>query len=137
MGRYDDIIDHPRHVSPKRQPMSRRDRAAQFSPFAALNGYEDAVEETARLTGEMIELDESEIELLNRKLVEIRAGLEERNRISVTYFVPDERKSGGRYEVFSGELKRIDELEGVLIFRDGKKIAICRTLEIEYTESDG
>jgi len=134
MGKYDDIIDLPRHISVKRQPMSRYDRAAQFSPFAALNGYDEAVEETARLTGERIELDESEIERLNRKLLEINAGLEERSGISVTYFVPDERKKGGRYESFCGELKRIDELEGILIFKDGKRIRIDRTVEIDYCD---
>ena len=135
MGKYDDIIDLPRHISTKRQLMSRYDRAAQFSPFASLNGYEEAVEETARLTGERIELDESEIDRLNRKLLEIKAGLEEKSRIAVTYFLPDERKKGGRYECFCGDLKRIDEIEGLLIFKDGKRIRIDRTVEIDYCDN--
>lgn len=134
MGKYDDIIDLPRKVSDSRPRMSDRDRAAQFSPFAALTGYGDAVEETARLTGDKLELDECEIELINRKLLELKERSAECPKISVTYFLPDEKKKGGKYITCSESLKRIDEYERCLIFNNGKKIYIDMIIDIEITE---
>lgn len=116
MSRYDDIINLLRPISKK--PMSMEKRAAQFSPFAALTGYEDAAREESRLTESKIELSESDAEELNRKLQNL-AG-----EVSVTYFIKDEKKSGGRYVTIIGEVKRIDEFEKVLILRDGTKIPI-------------
>ena len=102
---YDDIINLPHHVSESHPPMSYHDRAAQFSPFAALSGFEGAVKETARLTEQKLELDEGEKMLLDEKLQLIRLMLPERPFITVTWFVPDERKKGGSYQTVSGRVR--------------------------------
>ena len=101
---YGDIIDLPHYQSATRPHMSLYDRAAQFSPFAALTGYDDMVKEEARLTDDMREVSEVELEDLNRKLAMISEAIEKREHppVTVTYFIPDERKSGGRYEEISG-----------------------------------
>ena len=123
MSKYDDIIDLPRPKS-AHEPMPMSDRAAQFSPFAALTGYEDAIDETARLTDARVELGESAVEELERKLIDLAARISERPEISVTYFVPDARKEGGAYVTRTGTLKRIDELGRELVFADGARIAV-------------
>ena len=130
MSEYDDIIDLPRPKS-KHEPMPMSDRAAQFSPFAALTGYEDAIGETARLTDARVELGESAVEELERKLADAAAHISERPEISVTYFVPDARKEGGAYMTRTGALKRIDELERALVFADGAKIAVGDIISVE------
>lgn len=123
MSEYDDIIDLPRPKS-AHEPMPMSDRAAQFSPFAALTGYEDAIDETARLTDARVELGESAVEELERKLIDLAARISERPEITVTYFVPDARKEGGAYVTRTGTLKRIDELGRELVFADGARIAV-------------
>lgn len=116
--RYDDIINLP-HYEPKTHPrMSAEKRAAQFAPFAALTGYEDAVGETARLTDDMVELEDSALEELDRRLKEACGTQKE---ITITYFVPDERKSGGAYVKIRGQIKktgadRIVMEDGSIIF---------------------
>ena len=95
--RYDDIINLPHHVSSKRPQMPILERAAQFLPFSALTGYEDAVKETARLTDTRIELEESEKDLLNTKLHVLLDNLATEPKVKITYFLPDGRKSGGKY----------------------------------------
>ena len=127
MSKYDDIIDLPRPKS-AHEPMPMSDRAAQFSPFAALTGYEDAIDETARLTDE---LGESAVEELERKLADAAAHISERPEISVTYFVPDARKEGGAYVTRTGALKRIDELGRELLFADGARIAVGDIISVE------
>ena len=127
---YDDIIDLPRPKS-AHEPMPMSDRAAQFSPFAALTGYEDAIDETARLTDARVELGESAVEELERKLIDLAARISERPEISVTYFVPDGRKEGGAYVTRTGKLKRIDELGRELVFADGAKIAVGDIISVE------
>ena len=94
---YNDIIDLPHHISTTRPRMSMLDRAAQFSPFAALTGYDAAIKETGRLTGQRIELTEECRAVLDRKQQVLLENLAEHPEVSVTYFVPDERKSGGAY----------------------------------------
>lgn len=122
MGKYSDIIDHI-HPSPKvRMPESAR--AAQFAPFAALSGFEDATDETARITDKRIELSEYEAEELDRTVGRLRERIKERPKISVTYFQPDEKKSGGRYVQKEGYLRRIDEARGTLIFSDGEEVKL-------------
>ncbi len=118
---YDDIIDLPRPKS-KHEPMPMSDRAAQFSPFAALTGYEDAIDETARLTDARVELAESAVEELERRLNDLAARISERPEITVAYFVPDTRKEGGAYVTHTGALKRIDEVERELVFEDGTRV---------------
>ena len=130
MSEYDDIIDLPRPKS-KHEPMPMGDRAAQFSPFAALTGYEDAIDETARLTDARVELGESAVEELERALAGIAARISERPDVTVTYFVPDGRKSGGAYVTRAGALKRIDEAEREIVFADGTRIAVWDIVSIE------
>lgn len=105
-GKYDDIIYLPHHVSGKRPAMPISDRAAQFSPFAALTGYDEAVMETGRLTDRMHELSEEDTAKLNRQLQFLMTKLREQPTLSVTYFVPDEKKSGGAYIVKKGKLRK-------------------------------
>ena len=122
--RYDDLLDLPHHVSVVHPHMSLDDRAAQFAPFKALTGYEDDVEETARLTDERIELDEERIEQLDARLQLLEEHLAEAPTVSITYFVPDARKDGGSYETVSGIVKKIDTVRRVIVLRDGLRIAI-------------
>lgn len=128
--RYDDIIDLPHHVSKTHPQMSLHDRAAQFSPFAALTGYEDAVGEAARLTDRRQELDEEQAARLEQQLSLLTETVGDRPEIMITYFLPDARKSGGKYVTVRGTLRRIDETEKTLIFTDGRRIAIRDIWEI-------
>ena len=134
MGKYDDIINLPHPVSKTHAPMPRAQRAAQFSPFAALTGYDDAVRETARLTEARVELDRDALDALDRALhaLEERIAADKvRPEAQIRYVVPDERKAGGRYVVLRGAVKKIDEYSGVLLLTDGKKIPLGDILSIE------
>lgn len=128
---YADIINLPHHVSSKHPQMSISDRAAQFSPFAALTGHEEAIKETARLTDERIELDEDRKYRLNEKLQMILRRNEKYPKASVLYFVPDTKKTGGSYASYTGRIKKIDEYEKILVMTDGTKIEIDQIYEIE------
>ena len=128
-GEYDDIINLPLHVSKARQPMSMLERAAQFSPFAALTGYGDAIDETARLTDARIELSEEERAELDYKQ-QYLATLDAPT-VTVTYFVPDERKSGGAYVTHTGVLKRVDEVERMVVFKDGLRVPLDEVMDIK------
>lgn len=128
---YDDIIDLPHHVSKKHPQMKISDRAAQFAPFAALTGYDGAVKETARLTDEKIELSESALEMLNMKLQMVCDNLNDAPEVSITYFVPDKKKTGGSYFTRSGCVRRIDDFEHKVILTDGSEIEIDMISEIE------
>ena len=107
MGRYDDIIDLPHHVSTTHHRMSMLERAAQFQPFRALTGYEDAVRETARLTDDRVELTEDEKALLDGKLQRLADNLASHPLVTVTYFQPDKKKAGGEYVTTTGQLKKL------------------------------
>lgn len=131
MGNFDDIIHLPHPVSTKHSHMSLIDRAAQFSPFAALVGYDAAVKETARLTNKRIELDEYEIDTLNERLRLLADSIEERPEITITYFLPDEKKAGGAYVTVTGCVKKIDDFERVVCMTDGMKIPIEDILAVE------
>lgn len=111
MNNYDDIIDLPHHVSATREPMPLAARAAQFAPFAALTGHDEAIAETARLTTARVELTAEERELISRRLA---AALESHAPIAVTYFVADPRKSGGSYATLRGRIRRADPASGLL-----------------------
>ncbi len=128
---YDDIINLPHHVSDSRPQMSRASRAAQFSPFAALTGYDAAVSETARLTDDKLEPDEDTKAKINLCLQIIIDHIDEHPTVSITYFKPDERKSGGAYITQSCAVRRIDEYERVVIALDGSKIPIDDIYGIE------
>ncbi len=128
---YDDIISLPHHQSTKHGHMPVADRAAQFSPFAALTGHDAAIKETARLTDRRIELDEYGKTAIDEKLRILRERLEEHPAVTVTYFVPDSRKTGGAYRQKSGQIKRIDEYERGIIFTDGTVICVEDMLDVE------
>lgn len=129
--RYDDIINLPHHTSTKHPRMSLYDRAAQFSPFAALTGHDEAIKETARLTDEKAELDEDTKAMLNEKLQIIRENPNTDIAVTFTYFVPDENKSGGTYISHTGSVKRIDEYQHTVIMKDKTVIPIEQIREIE------
>jgi uncharacterized protein (UPF0248 family) len=130
-GEYEDIINLPRHVSKKRPPMAVIDRAAQFSPFAALTGYDAAIKETARLTDERIELDEYTKDALNDRLQIILERIKEQPEIAITYFQPDIMKSGGSYVTAASAAKKIDEHKRIVIMTDGTNIPIDEIVGIE------
>ena len=113
---YADIIDHPHRVSPKHPQMSLQDRAAQFAPFAALAGYEDMIDEEARLVDNRIEPGEEELAELNRKLSAIGKSVSRgiHPGAAVTYFVPDPLKPGGTYETTTGNIRRVDPVRGII-----------------------
>ena len=129
-GVYDDIIGRPHHVSSTRPHMSAIDRAAQFSPFAALTGFGAAITETARLTDGRIELDDSEKSALNEKLSRIQEKLDGRAEVTVTYFKPDEKKSGGTYLTVKDAVKTIDKYGLNVVMMSGMKIPFDDIVEI-------
>lgn len=131
MGKYDDIINLPHHVSATRPHMAAIDRAAQFAPFAALTGYEGAVKETARLTDERIELDEYAQGALSDRLQIITDRMKEHPKIAITYFQPDAKKKGGAYIIAAGTVKKIDEYERVIVMTDATVIPIDEIISIE------
>lgn len=129
-GPYDDILHLP-HPTSKRHPrMPIADRAAQFSPFAALTGHKAAIEETARVTDRRIELDEDAKEQLDQTLQLLLERIDEQPEITVTWFSPDKKKAGGQYHTATGKLKRIDTQESRLILTDGTQIPLEDLLEI-------
>ena len=134
---YDDILHLPHHVSEKHPSMSRLDRAAQFSPFAALTGYEAAVKETARLTDRRIELDESEKGAIDQRLTLVQERLPVPTEVTITYFMPDKKKAGGAYVSVSGTVKRIDDYERMVILRNGTSIPIDDILCVDGEIFDG
>ena len=127
---YDDIIDLPHHVSERHPQMSMYNRAAQFAPFAALTGHDAAITEAARLTDAELELSESDAEVLNRKLAYLQS-LDEKPTISVTYFVPDDKKEGGSYHTATGIVKSVEPDKGVLQFEDGTGVPVIRIKDID------
>ena len=129
--RYDDIIHLPHHVSKVHPQMAPGDRAAQFSPFAALTGYEDVLEEAGRLTGERIELDEDAKIILDEKLRMIQEQITARPQVEITYFVPDEKKAGGTYNTAEGWVKKIDRYGQNIIMNDGTKIPVGEIRDIK------
>ena len=135
MGEYDDIIGLPHHVSSTRPHMPMLDRAAQFQPFRALTGYEDAVQETARYTDEKVELTEDEKALLAVELQRLSDDIASRPQVTLTCFRPDKKKSGGAYVTTTGRLKKIDDIEGALILASGERIVIEDILDIQVTET--
>ena len=130
MDQYADMIDLPRHVSEHRAHMSMIDRGAQFSPFAALTGYEAVIAESARLTEQDITLTEGAIADLDGILRELRDRIQERPFARYTCFIPDERKAGGACVEISGNLKKYDSVEKKLILVDGTQVEIDQILSI-------
>lgn len=131
---YDDIIALP-HPEPRTHPrMSLHDRAAQFSPFAALTGHSAAIAETGRLTDSRITLDESEMARVDAALQRLQELLPQAPAVSITYFVPDERKTGGSYQTITGVVRRIDTVNSVLLLTGQRVIPIPDILDVAIQE---
>lgn len=129
--KYKDMIHLPHPVSSSHPRMPLQDRAAQFSPFAALTGYEDAIRETARLTERFIELEEDKKQEINRQICYLQQHRDEEIMVKITYFVPDFRKSGGIYNVLEGCVYRIDENSRSLRISE-TEILIDRIYQIDF-----
>ncbi|MBP8598250.1 MAG: hypothetical protein KBI24_03270 [Selenomonas sp.] len=121
---YTDILNLPHPTSKKHPRMTRTARAAQFAPFAALTGYNEAIKETSRLTDEQLDLDDTEKDQLNEKLQLLRQNLPRQLPITITFFIPDTQKTGGSYQTITGSVKKIQEYERRLIMTDGTIIPI-------------
>lgn len=130
--RYDDIIDLPHHVSERHPQMPMPERAAQFSPFAALTGYDAAIVETARLTDQRRELTEERKQAISRALHEVQKRILNAPPVTVTFFQEDERKAGGAYRAVTGSAKRVDEYRGLLLLADGTAVPFEDILSLEY-----
>lgn len=126
--RYADIIDMPRRVSSKRPRMPISDRAAQFASFKALSGYEQALQEAGR-TAEEREPPHDRA-LLELKLRILRQNVTRMPEVSVTYFLPEERKGGGKYVTVSGQVRRLDEMRALLVFADGRSVPAGAIIDI-------
>ena len=136
---YEDIVNLPPHISKRHPQPTMLDRAARSAPFAAITGYEEMVLEEARVTEEWVDLTESALERLNERLVILQEHLPEQMEIIITYFEPDQRKSGGAYVTHTGIVKRIDLYEHLLIMTNGKKIridSICKLDGEIFSELD-
>lgn len=128
---YNDIMHLPHHVSTTRARMPGIDRAAQFAPFAALTGYDTVIQETGRLTDRRIELSEDSLASLDRKQQFLAEHLADHPAVSVTYFIPDRRKSGGAYVTVTGRVKKLDNYQRLLLLHDGTQIPFDDILELE------
>ena len=129
--RYDDIITLPHPCSTKHRPMERIGRAAQFAPFAALSGDDDAVRETARLTDRQLEMDEEGLSLMDEKLHALLEIIRDQPQITITFFEPDRQKAGGAYLSVTGRIRRVDEINRQLILTDRTVIAMDTICEID------
>ena len=129
---YDDMLHLPHHISKTRNPMSMEDRAAQFSPFAALNGYDAAIRETGRLTDSRIDMDEDALIALDLQYQRLLEQIGSQKEVRVTYFHPDSRKAGGAYVTTAGIVKKIDTVERILHLKSGITIPLDHISDISF-----
>ena len=129
--KYKDIINLPHYISKKHIQMSLEARSAQFAAFAALTGYDDVIKETTRLTEKRKDIDEGLKTILNNKLRMIQEKINTRPKITFTYFIPDNQKSGGSYEIVTGNVKKIDKYKQIIILENNIEIPIVEIIEIE------
>lgn len=134
MSKYDDIINLPHHVSKNRTPMSMENRAAQFAPFAALTGHDEALAETARLTTPKKLLSDDEMASLTRKLACVIEQVPGQEEYSFVYFVPDAQKEGGKYVSKTGTVKKYDEVARALTLSDGTLLLIDNMLLVHNNQ---
>lgn len=132
MNKYNDIINLPHHVSNTRKPMTLHNRAAQFAPFAALKGYDSAIKEEAMTTSKKIELDEELKTIINENIKLINNNIKEKPKVIITYFIPDNKKTGGSYETIIGNVKRIDNVNKFIVLTDNKRINFDNLLNIVF-----
>ncbi len=131
IDKYQDIINMPHHVSKNHPQMSRYERSAQFAPFAALSGYEDIIKEEGRLTDNRIEINEEAKFILDRKMQILMNSIDKKPFISVTYFVPDERKSGGEYVSINEYIKKIDVLKQIVVTENGIVVPVIEIVDMQ------
>ena len=124
MSEYDDIINLPHHQSTKHKQMSNYQRAEQFAPFATLTGYDAAIDETARLTDKKLELSDEQESYLNEQIQLLIERISEKPQSQITYFVPDNRKSGGENVTITGNVRRVDDYNREIVFADGLTVKI-------------
>ncbi len=130
--KYDDIIGLPHHVSKSHPRMALSDRAAQFSPFAALTGHEEAIKETERLTEQFRQPDEEANDQMDGCLHAIMEQIAQTPKIEAVYFKPDDRKSGGSYLTCCGRVKKVDLYDRKLVFLDGTQIPLAMLVSLEF-----
>ena len=129
-GKYDDIINMPHHISKKHQRMSLENRSAQFAPFAALTGYEDEVEETARITDKRIEITDEIKSTINMRLQIIQEKINTKPKVTIKYFIPDNKKEGGSYKTVTSNVLKIDQYKKLVVLKDNTKIFISDIINI-------
>ena len=129
---YEDIVNRAHPVSAKHPPMPRKNRAAQFAPFAALTGYEAVIEETGRFTDDMADLAEDRAAYLDERLAELRGCLADRPAVTLTFFAPDEKKAGGAYRTLTGTVRKIDEFARTLNLEDGTAVPVRYLMDITW-----
>ncbi len=130
MNKYKDIINLPHHVSKNHPRMSLNNRSAQFAPFSALTGYSEKIKETARITDKKIELDEGLKTVINNRLQIIKENIKSVPQVTITYFIKDQRKSGGSYKTIITNIKKIDEVNKIFILTNNEKIQIDDIINI-------
>ena len=130
MNKYKDIINLPHHVSKNHPRMSLNNRSAQFAPFSALTGYSEKIKETARITDKKIELDEALKTVINNRLQIIKENIKSVPQVTITYFIKDQRKSGGSYKTIITNIKKIDEVNKIFILTNNEKIQIDDIINI-------
>lgn len=133
-NKYNDIINLEHHISKSHKQMSLENRAVQFAPFSALTGYDEAIKEIARITQNRIELDEELKHTLNKKLICIQSQISSNPRVTITYFVPDSKKLGGKYQTVTGNVRKIDKYNKIIILINGLKIPIIEIIDIVIYE---
>lgn len=133
-NKYNDIINLEHHISKSHKQMSLENRAVQFAPFSALTGYDEAIKEIARITQNRIELDEELKHTLNKKLICIQSQISSNPRVTITYFVPDSKKLGGKYQTVTGNVRKIDKYNKIIILINGLKIPIIEIIDIVICE---
>lgn len=136
IDKYKDMIYMDRPISKKHTPMPLENRAAQFAPFAALTGYDDAVNETSRLTVNKIELSEEKKAELDLTLSNLNSVITTNPKASITYFVPDSLKAGGDYVTVNASIRKIDSVSRTIILMDRSVIAIDDIISIEPADGD-
>lgn len=130
-GKYDDIIGLSRPVSARHAPMSMENRAAQFSPFAALTGYDDAIGEAGRLTDQFTAPDEETARLISIRLQLLQERERQRPPVEMLCFIPDGRKEGGAYKTVSGQVQQVDACEQCIRLTDGRRIPFAAVVQLE------
>lgn len=133
-NKYNDIINLEHHISKIHKQMSLENRAVQFAPFSALTGYDEAIKETTRITQDRIELDEELKHTLNKKIICINNQISSNPKVTITYFVPDSKKLGGKYQTITGNVRKIDKYNKIIMLINGLKIPIIEIIDIVICE---